>query len=88
MTPKRRKPLLVNLTWVVVLIAPAVYFAGWLGLHWLYGRGVLDLDTAVTLEKRVFLPLRWYSADSGLPGGAFLFRLAERSIDVGIDSQE
>ena len=42
MTPKRRKPLLVNLTWVCVLVAPAVYFGSWLGLHWLYGRGVFD----------------------------------------------
>ena len=83
MTAKRRRPLLVNLAWCIV---PAAYFASWLALHWLYGRGVFSLDTARTIEKTVFLPLRWYSGDSGLPGGDFLLQLADRCIDAGINS--
>jgi hypothetical protein len=88
MTAKRRKPLLVNLTWVCVLVAPAAYFGSWLGLSWLYGRGVLGLETAVTLETTVYRPLNWYSAESGLPGGEFLIHMAERCVTAGIDSQK
>ncbi len=56
---RRRKPLLVNLTWAVILIVSGVtaYVVSYGATLWLLGRGALSDELAQQLDETVYLPL-------------------------------
>lgn len=74
MTAKRRKPLLVNLTWAVVAIC-LVYVASYFACSAMLGAEWLSEDAVVAMDQSVFYPLIWYT-HSGLPGSETFTRVS------------
>ena len=63
MTAKPRKPLLVNLTWVGVLVValPTVYIGSFGFACWLDGRGVANFEYSERHGNAVFEPIWWWA---------------------------
>jgi hypothetical protein len=78
MTAKPRKPLLVNLTWAVVLagLGLPAYVASFGVVCWLDGRDTVDPGTAETLYGTVYRPIVQYGL-AGLPGDDSIYVFGE-----------